>query len=35
MAFTHNTQPSSGTVDRNELDLPLRAFASGVRLGSI
>jgi predicted nucleotidyltransferase len=35
MAFTHNTQPSSGTVDRNELDSLLRTFASGVGLESL
>ena len=35
MAFTRDAQPSSRTVDRNELDLLLRAFASGVGLGSI
>ena len=35
MAFTRDAQPGSRTVDRNELDSLLRAFASGVGFTSL
>jgi len=35
MAFVHDAQSSSRTVDRNELDSLLQAFTSGAGLGSI
>jgi len=35
IALTHDTQPSSGTINTSETDSLLRAFASGVGLGSI
>ncbi len=35
MASTRGVQLSAGATDREELDSLLRAFASGVRLGSI
>jgi len=35
VTLTHNAQPSSRTVDREELDLLLRAFASGVGAESL
>jgi len=35
IALTHDTQPSSGTVNRSEVDSLLRALASGVGLESL